>query len=290
MLALAILAATHPYQLDFGAPGRHTAPLGWSSTSTGRATSLAEVVKAAEGHRFVLVGESHDNADHHRMQADVIEALVKSGRRVAVGLEMFTRDNQASLNPWTLGWWSEAEFIEQAKWKTQWGFDYSLYRPIFEAVRTHRLPMAALNLPRDWVRQVGRQGPSVLTEVQRRWAPNIDISNKEHRALFTAMIGGHPLEGQRGDNMYAAQVSWDEAMAQSAVDFMTSRKGEKWVMVIIAGSGHTLYGLGINLRLKMKGHSSLNLVGLEEPLPEGGISRGVADFVFVSPKVERPKG
>src|SRR5262245_46508433 len=33
---------------------------------------------------FVMLGEIHNNADHHRMQARMVEALVRAGRRPAV--------------------------------------------------------------------------------------------------------------------------------------------------------------------------------------------------------------
>src|SRR5262245_26202422 len=40
--------------------------------------------------RFVLLGEKHDNADHHRLQAWALQQLFASGRRPAVALEMLT--------------------------------------------------------------------------------------------------------------------------------------------------------------------------------------------------------
>src|SRR6266480_2784062 len=39
--------------------------------------------------RFVLLGEKHDNPDHHRLQAWVVGALIAAGRRPAVAFEMF---------------------------------------------------------------------------------------------------------------------------------------------------------------------------------------------------------
>src|SRR5215475_6430614 len=39
--------------------------------------------------RFVLLGEKHDNPDHHRLQTWLLRALVVAGRRPAVGFEMF---------------------------------------------------------------------------------------------------------------------------------------------------------------------------------------------------------
>lgn len=277
----------NPNQLAIGRPGRLTPELGYTDTVTGSKVEIQAIAEAARGHRFVLLGESHDNPYHHQMQADVIRALVADGRDVTVGMEMFTRDNQKAMAPWSRGMWTEAEFIEKSNWKTQWGFDYALYRPIFEAVRELKLPLAALNLPRDWVRRVGRGGADVLTEEEKKWAPAITLENQVHRQIFTAMMGGHPLEGKMGDNMVSAMIAWDEGMAQSGVDYMSTKTSSKAVMVIVVGLGHMMYGQGINYRLQKKGFSSLGVIGLEEPLPEGGVSRGLADFIFLGPKVDR---
>lgn len=289
MLALlAAATAVNPYQLEIGLPGRVVPKMGWTNLATGRASSAKEIAVAARGFRFVLAGESHDNPHHHEQQAAIVQALVDDGREVVVGFEMFTRDNQASLNPWTLGWWTEEEFIAGSNWQKQWGFPYAIYRPIFEVVRKNRLPMAALNLPRDWVRRIGREGPGALTPEERKWAPSIDTNTPLHRKVFEALIGGHPLQGQRGENMYAAQVSWDEGMAQSAVEFMDGRASRRAVMVIICGSGHSMYGQGINLRLARRGIASLHAMGIEETAAKQGVSRGIADFLYVSPDVARP--
>ena len=44
------------------------------------AVTLEVAEKAAEGAPYVLLGEKHDNADHHRLQARVLKAIVDNGR------------------------------------------------------------------------------------------------------------------------------------------------------------------------------------------------------------------
>lgn len=289
VLTSILLAALQvdPYRLNIGRPGEVMAQPGFIEARRGARVTAQQVAAAADGHRYILLGETHDNPDHHKMQAEVIDALVERGRDVTVGFEMFTRDNQRNMDAFTYGMWDEAEFIARSNWQTQWGFPFEIYRPIFQAVQRHKLPMAALNLPRDWVRLVGREGPGALSIEQAVWAPNIDTSSKEHRRVFEALIGGHPLQGQRGENMYAAQVSWDEAMAQSAVDYMHGRTGRRPIMAIIAGSGHVMYDVGINLRLAQKGWPSVSVTSIDgvEPRP---VSRGLGDFVFMAPPPARP--
>lgn len=280
-LLAAHLYQADPYLLEIGTKARVTVQQGYTDTKTGKQATVKDVVNAARNVRFVFVGESHNNPDHHKAQAEIIQALVDDGRDVCVGFEMFTRDNQDNLNPFSMGWWSDDEFIANANWKKQWGFSYALYKPIFDVVKVNKLPMVALNVPRDWVRQVGKSGPSSLTEEQKKWVPGLDLGNKEHRSIFDALIGGHPAQG--ADNMYAGQVTWDTGMAQSAIDSMGAHGSSKRVMVVCAGSGHVMYGQGINWRLQKKtGEPVLNVTCIDSDKPRE-VSRGLGDFVFVAP-------
>ncbi len=272
-----------PNLLEINGKGTITiAQEGLYDTSNGKKVDFGAIVERARGARFVFVGESHDQAAHHIVQALIIRALAEFGRDVVVGFEMFTRDNQANLAPWTTGRWSQEQFIENASWKTQWGFDYALYEPIFKVVRAYKLPMVALNVPRDWVRQVGRTGLTALTEEQRKWVPDPFLGNESHKSVFTALMGGHPMTGTQGENIYSAQVTWDEGMATSALDYMNTRHNKNAVMVVVAGSGHMMYGQGINYRITRKtGERTLNVMCLTSDGPRE-VSKGIGDFVFVS--------
>ncbi|HZH99262.1 MAG TPA: ChaN family lipoprotein [Fimbriimonadaceae bacterium] len=290
MLALALvpvltsLLADDPYLLPIGSKGRVTVSRGQIvQTSSGKAVDLTEVARAARSHRFIYIGESHDNAAHHQFQADLIEALAKDGRRVVVGFEMYTRPAQETLNPWTLGWWTEEEFIERSDWKKQWGFDFALYRPVFEVVKNHKLPMVALNVPREWVRSVGRGGYAALSEEQRKELPtDLHLGNQEHRQVFQALMGGHPMTGAQGENVYAAQVLWDEGMADTALKYLAGRRQDaRTAFVVVAGNGHVMYGQGINYRVHRRtGQRGLTVVQME-PGERREVSRGLADFVVM---------
>ncbi len=56
------------------------------------------VVTALGKARFVLLGEKHDNADHHRIQAWLVGSMIAAGRRPALAFEMFASDQQAALD------------------------------------------------------------------------------------------------------------------------------------------------------------------------------------------------
>jgi uncharacterized iron-regulated protein len=292
-LALALFtflgAAADPYLLPIGAPGDvELRPGTIVDTRTGAAVGPDDIAKAARGKRFVYLGESHATPAHHRLQAEIVEALLRDGRHVVVGVEMYTRPKQAFLDRWSRGELEEAEFLETSDWKGQWGFPFEAYRPVFEAARRHRLPMVALNVPRDWVRTVGREGLAGLPEEHRRELPaEIHLGNADHRKVFESLMGGHPMTGARAENIYAAQVVWDEGMADTALKWVSGLPPDpKTVFVVIAGAGHIMYGQGINYRVaRRKGGEGVDVV----MLPGGAsrkVSRGLAHFVFLAPEAD----
>jgi len=278
-----------PWLLDIGARGTvDVSPGVVVDTRTARRASADDIAAAAAGRRFVLVGEEHDNPDAHLWQVKIIEALHKVGRHVIVGYEMIQRPEQFALDLWTLGKLSEPQFLERCKWQTSWGFDYALYRPIFETTRKCGMRNVALNIPRDWVRAVGRGGYDALDADAKAQLPMLDLSNDRHKKVFDTLMGGHPMGSP---NVYAAQVLWDEAMADSAVKYLDKTPvSDNTVFVVIAGNGHVMYGQGIGWRLaKRTGDRPLTVVTVSSDDPRK-VSRGAGDFVIGVPTVgENPR-
>ncbi|HEY0868681.1 MAG TPA: ChaN family lipoprotein [Fimbriimonas sp.] len=290
--ALAIAAAMQnppdPLRLDIGRKGTVRAEFGLTDLAAGRTATIASVVSAARGKRFVYLGENHATQPHQQFQADVIRALATSGRPVAVGLEMITRPKQDPLDAWVRGELSEAEFQANVDWKGQWGFDYGFYKPVFDVAKEMKLPMVALNVPRDWVRLVGRTGLSALPVSARLQLPNeFFTGNKDHRRVFEALMGGHPMTGPGGDNIYSAQVLWDVAMADTALKWLERFGAKDQVFVVLAGSGHVMYDQGISYRVeRRRGGDGITVVmGQAEGPVE--VSKGLGDFFLLSPSPNR---
>ncbi|MEN3001641.1 MAG: ChaN family lipoprotein [Armatimonadota bacterium] len=292
-----------PYNLEIGDPARRTRrlrihPGHLIETRHGRKLTLKQLTQAVEPYTFLLIGEEHTEARHHQFQAAVIDALVKAGRSVIVGMEMFDRTKQYPLNLWTLNRLSEAEFIEQSDWQRQWGFDFALYRPIFEVVFRHRLRLVALNIPRATVRQVALKGWASLPESERMGIAQLDLSQTEHRRLFDTLMQGHPgMEhgGHAGhadpthERFYQAQVLWDTAMADSALRYLERTvPSPRLILVILAGNGHVMYDVGIALRLRQRTQLPVaTLVCLPVSNQPMEIRASLADFVWL-PSPEEP--
>ncbi|HTQ08502.1 MAG TPA: ChaN family lipoprotein [Fimbriimonadaceae bacterium] len=287
--APALFAAIHtqvdPNRLPIGAKGEAMVPVGqlYDLGRQHRAT-VQDIVEAARGKRFVFLGENHATMDHQQMEAEVIAALVGAGRHVAVGMEMYQRPMQPWLDQWSAGTISESDFLVKSDWKGQWGYDFAFYRPVFQVIRDNGLPLVGLNIPRAWVHDVATQGFAGLPDEAKAQLPaDMDLGNKDHRSIFEALMGGHPGGGPSMDNMYAAQVLWDESMSDTAIKYLAATpKDPKAVFVVVAGAGHLEYKQGINWRIaKRKAGDGVTVIMMQsdDPAP---VSRGIGDFVYVT--------
>ena len=89
--------------------------------------------------------------------------------------------------------------------------------------------------PREFTRTIERVGFEALEE--QRELPELDLSQVEHRAAFDQVMKEHPHGGANPDNLYAAQVVWDETMAHDAAAWLRMRRPARQ-LVIIAGQMH----------------------------------------------------
>ncbi|HEX6200502.1 MAG TPA: ChaN family lipoprotein [Thermoanaerobaculia bacterium] len=223
-----------------------------ADTRTGELLSPADLAGRLASARLVLVGESHTSMDFHRAQLRLIQELAATGREVLVGLEMYPYTHQEHLDRWVAGLLTEEGFLELSDWYDAWGYHWDYYRDVFLLARDRGLPLVALNTPREVVTAVRKEGFENLSPEERAHVPeSIDLDSEEHRTLFRAFFeeDGEGLHAGMSDEqleaMFAAQVTWDATMAWNAVKALEARGGEGAVMVVLVGSGHLAYGLGI---------------------------------------------
>ncbi len=245
----------------------------------------------------MAIGESHAHREHHAIQARVIAALRARdpSRPLLIGMEMFQPHQQPHLDDFVAGRIDERELLARTRWYDAWGFDFRYYREILRLARRERLPLVALNAPQAIVRKVGRHGLAALSPAERGQLPRelvLDVA--EHRALFRALLGipSSPRHGARKDDphrsaletMLQAQVVWDETMAERALAALSATPRAR--MVLLAGSGHLAYGLGINLRLARRRpalrQATLLCLSTEREARVLRVARGIADFVWAT--------
>jgi uncharacterized iron-regulated protein len=200
-----------------------------------RPISETQALERLAGMRIVLVGEQHNSAAHHRAQLQVIRALHQSGRKVAVGMEMFRSDSQADLDRWVAGSLDEARF--KSVYLSNWNYDWELYRPIFDYARRQQIALVGLNVSPDLTAQVAYHGFESLTSEQKGRLEGItcDVSG-EYKEYIRRAYGAHGHGKMDFDRFCEAQMVWDTAMAVNAVAYL--QRHPDTLLIILAGSGH----------------------------------------------------
>lgn len=238
------------------------------------------------GARFALLGEGHENADHHRLQAWVVAALARAGRRPAIAFEMLTLDQAPLLERHLAASPRDAAGLGEAVgWGRSGWPPWPLYQPIAEAALAAGLPLAAANLSRattDAVRGGGLTalGPSLVDglalgeplppAVRARMATEIDEAHCGYAP--PAMV----------ERMIDVQLARDAHMAHRL-----ARAGGSDGAVLIAGYAHVRRDRGVPVFLARAapGAEIASLAFLEvhpgRTVPEAYAPDGALPFDYV---------
>lgn len=266
------------------------------SAQKGKSITLSEMIKEMMESQFIYIGETHNNLRIHDIQLRVIQALFEENREVIVGLEMLPTSTQNILNKWSLAILSLEEFVRESDWYINWNFNFGLYQKIFDYAKQNKISLYALNVPRTLIRLIRMKGWEALTEEEKKGIPKPELSHQEHRELIRTIFESSPIPHQmkgKGlemafEGLYRAQSAWDEVMAHNALQ---AAEREKKRMVVLAGSGHLLYNLGINRRAFQRSPLPFKtLICVEIPKGQAGIkvSRSLADYIWSIEEEERP--
>jgi uncharacterized iron-regulated protein len=252
--ACAPLAVSGPEGTPPGAPwvsqvltGHPLAGRIWRPTAAGFVEPAAVLDAVAEA-PYVLLGEKHDNPDHHRIQAWIVEALVRRGRAPAVVFEMLAEDQVTALADHLAAHPGDAAGIGTAVGWAETGWpDWAQYEPIAAAALAAGGPILAGNLSRPSVHNIAREGLASLG-AQRIAALGLDRPLEPILAarLRRDIVESHcsQLPETMVDPMAAAQTAKDAQMAD-ALRHGTALAGRRNGAVLIAGDGHARTDLGV---------------------------------------------
>lgn len=214
---------------------------------TGALVSPAALAARLQTAQVIYVGEQHDSALSHRAQLFVLSSLARQGRSVGVGLEMLPQHKQPILDAFLAGSLDEASFLSAVDWPHTWGFDYALYRPIFDFCRTHGIPLYALNASRGLPRAVRQKGLDGLSAEEKAALPAglPWPAPPAHQALLRETFDHHPAAPGQDlasreaafQRFYLAQLVWDETMAEAVARIVTKPPAPA-ALVVLAGVGH----------------------------------------------------
>lgn len=278
--------------------------LGWDHPLAGRIWDVAAarfidaatLVGRLAQSEFVLLGEKHDNPDHHRLQAWLLSALIATGRRPALGFEMFdTEDEPAIARHLAAAPNDAAGLAEAVNWdRTGWP-DWALYQPIAEVALEAGLPLIATNLPRRTVRALRRQGlAGVEAGLLTRLGLDRPLAPDTHEAMAAEIRDSHC--GYASERTVEALVVVQRARDAQMAERLAGGDREDGA-VLIAGFGHarTDWGIPAYLATRLPGATVMSLAFLEvstgkaEPMayaPRPGHSTLPFDYVWFTPRLD----
>ena len=216
--------------------------------------SLPEV----KNKRVLFVGEYHDNYAHHIKQKKIIQELHEDGVKVAIGMEMFQRRFQPTIDDYLAGKIDEKVFLQESEYFTRWGYDYKLYRPIMIYAKKNQIPIIALNLEKEITKKISRSGLDSLSQKEKKMIPSdLDFSDKTYKKRLLKVfndpehLAAMPVKYRPNpEYFYQAQILWDETMAETTAKFIINNP--EHIMIVLAGNGHLEYFVGIPARVKRR--------------------------------------
>jgi len=214
---------------------------------------------------FVLVGEKHDNVEHHGFEARVVDAVGKSDRRALV-MEHFRAKAQEKLDAFFGSPGKKAaELPALVGWDEGWG-PFAPFEPVAAAALARSMPVVAGSFDRIDVRALKAHPEAVLPEDVRAELGTVTFEDDQEKALAEELFHAH-CGHLPGD--YLAPM----AMVQHARDalFALKMKGaEGKRAVLLAGKGHTRGDRGVPRFLPLGSFVSVALVEVDDARTKPG--------------------
>ncbi len=228
--------------------------------------------------RFILLGEVHDNPEHHRQRAELLRRLLADGQPTRVVFEQMDRASDAALAAAARDPEAQADAgqLDRAGWR------WPMHRPLVEAALAGGAKISGGNFDRDLARRLVREGAAAAPADLRTALAAVPWSPAQDEIVRDAIEDGHcgVLPQDRVAPMALVQRLRDAALAQAMLRAREPR------VVLIAGNGHVRNDLGVPHYLRAAGVAARDIVALG--FVEDGDATMPFDLRQVTPGVQRP--
>ncbi len=257
----------------------------WNLKEQRQATPL-ELFEAAAQARWVLLGEKHDNAEHHQIQALVVGALGQRGRQPAVVWEMAEPLHDAALKAASLA--DLANLGPAVDWEERGWPSWSEYQPIAEQALTHGMTLAAGDAPPETRRMLGRGGElDQATAARLNWSRDYDAEQQKRltRLLADAHCGVLPV------SVLPAMMSIQRLRDAWMADVMR-REGATDGAILITGGQHARRDRGVPWHLQPNGGEVFAMTavevvrGVETATDYPAFDPLLYDYIWFTPRVD----
>ncbi len=209
--------------------------------------SETDLLAALARKRFILLGETHDNPDHHRLQLAILKGMSQAGAAPrAVAMEQFDIENQAAIDAAMMLPNPTADTVADAGKLNRKGWSWDQYRPIVDFAIMQKISIRAANLSRADGRQIFSEGlkasPVKFTNgfFTNTWNP------ARNKALQAELLEGHC--GQLPESMASGMGNVQRARDAIMADAMLAANPSG--AVLIAGRGHVRRDRAVPLYLQ----------------------------------------
>ena len=234
---------------------------------TGQTLTAQELIERLAKPSRLIVGEQHDNRDHHQLQLWLLQSLGEQRPQGSLLLEMLTPDQQSRVDdvrhitpppenlPAALAW--------------QQGWDWDLYGPIVRFALTQPYPLLAANLDNLEVRAVYAKPPTLSG------ARSNGASVKE--VLLAQISDSHCglLPASQMPAMLAVQQQRDRRMAERLLAAPTPS-------LLFVGAYHARKDVGVPIHVLDLGQAQAPVV-LMLAEQGGEVTAAMADYVWYTP-------
>jgi uncharacterized iron-regulated protein len=215
----------------------------------------------------LIIGEQHDNADHHAVQLWVLRSLGEQRPQGSLLLEMLTPDQQPRIDQVHQSITPPADLPGALAWQDGW--DWNLYGPIVRFALTQPYPLLAANLNSAEIRTVYRNPP--VLKGQRSNVESVKT------VLLEQISDSHCglLPESQMPAMLAVQQQRDRRMAERLLAAPAPS-------ILLAGAWHARKDVGVPLHVVDLGATETPTVLM---LAEQGaeVTATMADYVWYTP-------
>jgi uncharacterized iron-regulated protein len=239
---------------------------------TGQALTAQELVLRLAKPSRLIVGEQHDNRDHHELQRWLLQALGEQRPQGSLLLEMLTPDQQQRVDDVRHASTLPADLPDALAWQPGW--DWNLYGPIVRFALTQPHPLLAANLDTVEVRAFYSQPPILSGARSNTAAVKAELLaqiSESHCGLLPA---------SQMPAMLAVQQQRDRRMAERLLAAPAPA-------LLFAGAYHARKDVGVPIH-------ALDLGAPEAPtvlmLAQQGseVTAAMADYVWYTPATPAP--
>jgi uncharacterized iron-regulated protein len=240
-------------------------------------TLVANLQKA----HHVLIGEKHDNEDHHRLELQLLESLLNKPHTHVV-FEMLTDKQQNNIASLTLND-SKDQIHKKLAWNDK-GWPWKDYAPLIQFSLLKGAMINAGNIDRATIMQIYTQKNNDTLFSQARFRTSKNISKAAKDQILNQVFESHCqlMAKAKLVPMMTIQLARDASMANAML-------ASEEPSILFAGSFHTQKNMGVPLHLRQvtKQTSKTLLLAEVRPnqqQPEDYASLSEADYIWFTPK------